>query len=45
MRGTYVAYAVALGLVIAPPVLAQDLDTMSPDELAPIAEEEGTVTV
>lgn len=45
MRGSYVAYAFALGLVMAPPAMAQNLDDMSADELLPIAEEEGTVTV
>lgn len=35
----------ALALILAGPALAQDLDTLTAEELLPLAQEEGTVTV
>lgn len=45
MKNFGLVYALTIGMVVTVPAVAQDLDTMGPDELLPIAQEEGTVTV
>lgn len=45
MNRSYLGYALTLSLAVAAPAVAQDLDAMGPDELLPIAVEEGAVTV